>query len=204
MEQRSGGPRLQWWNLKAPEWKTAGWLGGLLVLGLILLTARSAGAPAHPSLTASAAPPTVGADPLSAEQAQMDQALTGALSHVSGAGQVTVAVLLASGPTTVYATNDQDSDSTTSETSAGGGLQTTVQHSTTRQLAGTTGGTQPVASVHAPQIQSVLVVATGAVSPLVQMRLAAATQAATGIPLFRITVLPGGGGTGNGGASSSA
>ena len=204
MEQRGGGPRLQLWNLKAPEWKTAAWLGGLLVVGLILLTARPAGAPTKASTASAPEAPTVRADPLAAEESAMAQDLAAALGRVAGAGDVTVRVRLASGPTTVYVSNDQDTESTTSETSSGGGLQTTVQRSTSHQLAGTTGSVPPVVTVQAPQIQSVLVVATGASSPLVQMRLAAAAQAATGIPLFRITVLPAGGGTGDGRATSGA
>lgn len=204
MEQGSGGARWTLWNLKAPEWKTAAWLGGLLVLGLILLMSRPAGAPTHASPASAAPPPAATADALLGEEAAIDQQLAATLSRVAGAGQVSVQVLLASGPTTVYATNDQDSNSTTSETSAGGGLQTTTQHSVTHQLAGTTGSAPPVTTTRGPQYQSVLVLATGAVSPVVQTRLAAAAQAATGVPLFRITVLPAGGGTSNGTASSSA
>ncbi len=207
MEQRSGGARWQLWNLKAPEWRTAAVLGGLLVVGLILLSSRPAGAPAGAPAAGAGSVTAAGAaasDPLSAEEAAIDQNLAAVLGRVDGAGDVTVHVRLASGPTTVYATNDQDSDSTTSETTSGGGGQTTVQHSVTKQLAGGANGATPVVSVQAPAVSSVLVVATGAVSPVVQVRLAAAAQAATGVPLYQITVLPAGGGTVNGNAATGA
>ena len=204
-ERAGGGSRprggLQLWNLKAPEWRTAAWLGGLLVLGLVLLLARPAAAPGSAALPAAAAPaaaPGDGADPLAAEEAAMAADLAGALDRIAGAGTVTVRVHLAAGAQTQYATNAQDSDSATSGTGAGGGLQTTTQKTTSTQVVVATSGAPVVSAVQAPAVDGVLIVAPGASSGVVRAELAAAAQAVTGAPLYSITVVPAQEGTADG------
>lgn len=195
--KKPGGPATPWrlWNLKAPEWRTAGWLGAILVAGLILLTARPAAAPKAPTTAASTTagtPSATAADPLQAEAQSIEADLAQALDAIAGAGPVTVRVHLKEGPVTDFAANTQVTDSTSHQTSQGGGDQVTTQRSVSRQLASgaTGGGTPPVQSVSAPQITGVLVVAAGAANPSVQAELAAAVQAATGVPLYEVVVLP--------------
>jgi len=193
--QRAGGPATSWrlWNLKAPEWRTAGWLGAILVAGLILLTARPVAAPKAPAAASAPAAGTAptAADPLQAEEQAIEADLAQALDAVAGAGPVTVRVHLGEGPVTDFAASTQETNSTSQQTSQGGGDQVTTQRSVSRQLSGaSTGGAPPVQSVRAPQITGVLVVAAGAGDPVVKAELAAAVQAATGVPLYEVVVLP--------------
>ncbi len=191
-----GGWRLG--NLKGPEWRTAAWMGGLLVAGLLLLVSRpGVGSPqvvaANPGGATGGgggAPQGGGAqDPLQAEAQAMGQGLEQALTRIAGAGTVTVRLRLEAGPVTEYATNTQQTDSSSS--GSGG---TTSQRTVSRQLASPSGGgTPPVQSTKAASIASVLVVASGASDPRVRAELAAAVQAATGASLYRIVVLPAGG-----------
>lgn len=205
-EGRSGWPAWrppQFWNLKAPQWKTAAWMGALLVAGLILLLQRPAAAPSRaasaglPS-TSSAAPSGAdsagSADPLSGEEEAMAARLSAALGRIAGAGAVSVDVRLAAGPTTRFATDAQDSNAVTSETGTGAGAQTTTQTTTSTQVVTGAAGAPVVEGVQSAQVAGVLVVASGATDPVVAAELARAAQALTGAPLYRITVLPGQGG----------
>jgi stage III sporulation protein AG len=194
-------------HLKAPEWRTAAGLGLLLAVGLLLLTA--ARTPSGPGRTGpgtllaggagaggEGSPAAGGPDPLAAEEAAMDRDLEAALRKVAGAGEVTVRVRLAAGPRTEYQTDTQETDSATSQTAADGAVQSTTQRSVSHQLPGGSGpgGGPPVVGEQAPQVGSVLVVATGATSAVVRERLATAAAAATGAPLYAVTVLPAEGG----------
>lgn len=198
---RSGrGPallRVSWrlWNLKAPEWRTAGWLGALLVAGLILLTARPATAPkqgiGNGGPAVAAASGGAAADPLQPDENAIEASLASALAGIAGAGAITVRVHLQEGPVTDFAVNTQVTDSTSGQTSQGGNGQSTTQHSQSSQLATpASGGGPPVQSIEAPTISGVLVVAGGASDAGVRAELTAAVQAATGVPLYKIVVLP--------------
>lgn len=187
-------PSVSWrlWNLKGPEWRTAGWLGALLLGGLLLLTFHGGGGTGAGAATprVPTAQPATG-DPLQADEGVLEANLTQALDAIAGAGPVTVRVHLEEGPVTEFATNTQTTDSTSHQTSQGGGDQTTTQHSESSQLATpTTGGGPPVQSVEAPTITGVLVVAAGAGDATVRAELTAAVQAATAVPLYRIVVVP--------------
>ncbi len=184
---------------KAGEWRTAAWLGGLLVAGLVLLMARPATAPvvggtvSPPAGRGGGGKPLVttgSSDPLRAQEQSMDRELEASLERIAGAGQVTVRVDLASGAVTHFAANTQDTDSVTRQGSPGGSSQTTTQQNRSRQLLVGSGGGPTVQSVQAPQVRGVLVVATGASALTVRTELAAAVRAATGAPLYRIAVLP--------------
>ncbi len=189
--------RTSWrlWNFKAPEWRTAAWLGALLVAGLILLLTAH---PAAPPKTAAAgsvplrAPGSAAGAPLQGTEQAIEANLAQALDAIAGAGPVTVRVHLAEGPVTEFAANTQETDSTSSQTGQGSGGQVTTQRSVSRQLAGAVsgGGAVPVRSVRAPQISGVLVVAVGAVNPAIRAELAAAVHAATGVALYQVVVLP--------------
>ena len=194
-------PQVSWrlWNLKPPEWRTAGWLGALLVAGLLLLATRPAagGHTGLPSRTASP-PAATPSDPLQADEQSLETNLQAALDGIAGAGTVTVRVHLQAGPVTDYAFNTQETEST----SSGSGAQTTTQQSESSQLAaGAQGGAPAVQSVQAPAITGVLVVAQGGADPAVRAELSAAVQAATGVPLYEIVVLPAAAGAATGSAA---
>lgn len=199
--RRGGRAGLPWrpWNLKGPEWRTAAWLGALLLAGLLLLTVRPGGASqapsgAAPGGAATADPPA--SSPLQAEEESLAQSLQPALEAIAGAGTVTVRVHLGEGPVTEYASNVQQTESTSSQTGSGSGGTVTTQTSVDSQLAGgTSGGTPPVRAVRGPQVTGVLVIATGAGDATVRGELAAAVHAATGVPLYQVVVVPAAGGS---------
>ncbi len=180
------------WNLKKGEWKTAAWLLGLLVLGLLLLLVRpgaASGGGASPPVTSgggsSRAP--ISGDPLVAEEEAMDSSLATALGRITGAGTVTVRVHLASGPKTDYAENVQSSIT-------GSGSQ--AASSTNQQLASGSSGGPVVQGTLGADVAGVLVVASGASDPAVALELSQAVQAATGAPAYAIVVLSAEGGKG--------
>jgi stage III sporulation protein AG len=193
----AGGGRLRpWegvrlWNLKPADWRTAAWLGALLLAGVILLFAHPAGAPAPGTAAApgggasgaTAALPT--GDPLRAEEAAMDADLERILGRIAGVGAVSVQVHLAYGPVTDFATDTQVSES-------GGGAAAQSSESDQVVLAGS--GAPAVRAVQAPQVDGVLVVAQGASDPRIALELTQAVEAATGAAAYAIVVLPGGGG----------
>ena len=196
----SSWPR--WWNFKLPQWRQALWVGVILIAGLVVLASRPAAGGQHSLVAASLASPGAGAgasgaggEDLGATQQAIDAHLAAVLSQVSGAGRVEVLVQLASGATTVFGTDVQTTESSTQETATGGSGQSTTQSTTSRQVVmGGGGGGPVVAGQTAPVVQGVLVVATGARSAQVASELARATQAVTGVPLYRIQVLPSNGG----------
>lgn len=181
------------WNLKPGEWRTAGWLGALLVAGLLLLFARPAAAPSGAGAR-QVLPVAVlgGPDPLQAEQAEMDRQLTAILGRIAGAGTVSVQVHLAYGPVTDYALDTQVSDSSSTPATSDG--QGGTQHAESDQVVLAGSGTPAVRAVQAPAVDGVLVVATGASDPVVGLEIEQAVQAATGAPAYRIVVLPASGG----------
>jgi stage III sporulation protein AG len=198
----------RWFNFKPPQWRTAVWLAVAGIAGLVLLAARpGAGGGAPP--TGSAAPlsgtnaavaaSTTGSGPTRAAAA-LDRTLEGVLSQVAGAGQVMVEVDLTAGPQSVFASNTQTNRTQSQQTPSGGGSDQSVQTQNSSQVV-LAGSTPVVAATRAPTVAGVLVVATGAVHPQVKAALAEAAQAATGVPLYRVTVLAGGGGTGHGTAA---
>ncbi len=207
-----GGTWPRWFNFKPAQWRTAVWLAVAGVAGLVILAARphagtgspSGGLlpPASDTSNASAGGSPGSSASVQVAQALLDTQLAAVLEKVAGAGQVTVRVDLASGTQSVYATDTQDSSTTTQQTPSSGGTQTNTQQSSSHQVV-LAGSTPVVAARQAPVVTGLLVVATGAQSAVVASELAAAAQAATGVPLYRVTVLPGGGGTGHDAATQA-
>lgn len=215
--QRLAGIRV--FNLKAKDLRLAGWLAALGAVGVLLLTVRPAAAPApaRRSVQGAAAVPVLGAlgsgsaggatasatasgDPgagLGAAEAQIGSGLARILSRVVGVGAVTVQVHLVEGPVTDYAMNTQVTSAVTTQPS-GGTMQTNTQRSENDQVVTTGGGVPAVRDVRGPQVAGVLVVATGARSPVVSLEISQAVQAATGVPAYRIVVLPAQGGSEDG------
>lgn len=197
----------RWFNFKPPQWRTAVWLGVAGIAGLVLLAVRPATgtggttppAPTTVSGTAAAGGPVNG---VAGAAAAMDQQLAQVLQQVAGAGRVTVEVDMIAGPSAVFASNTQTNRTTSQQSPAGGGSEQSVQQTSSTQVV-LAGSSPVVATTRAASVAGVLVVATGATNPMVKAALAEAAQAATGVPLYRVTVLAGGGGTANGAAAQA-
>ena len=190
-EAREGGPLGSVLRLKPGETRAALWLLALLGVGLVLLTRPAGGA--GPRAPATSPPAAAPGDPLGAEAAAIDQRLASVLGEIAGVGPVTVAVDLATGPWTAYATDTQTTDSATSQPE-GAASSTDTQSSSSTQVVLAGDGTPAVQGVEAPRIEGVLVVARGAADPVVAEEITQAVQAATGVPAYRIVVLPQAGG----------
>jgi stage III sporulation protein AG len=208
-------------HLKAQDGRTAGWLLALLAAGVLLLTVHggaaapggptagsgarglapaalsatdhASGSSAAPASSSASGSPAGGADPLLAEEDAMDHRLAAMLSQVAGVGAVSVEVDLATGPTTVYATDNQVSDATSVQPT-GSGDQTNTQHTADGQVVLGGSGQPAVQAVRAPEVAGVLVVAAGGGNPVLAEEITQAVEAATGVPAYRIVVLPAAGG----------
>lgn len=125
---------------------------------------------------------------------QLQRELESILAKIEGAGKVTVMLTLDDEAETVYVRDVTESSRSTSEQDSQGGERRQVEEDSQTKLviiqAG--GQEQPVAAkVLRPQVRGVLVVATGADSPLVRERLIHAVQSVLGLPAYRITVQKG-------------
>ncbi len=196
-------PPIRFFNLKPKDMRAAGWLLALLAAGVVLLTVHpgaSAPALARPAVStagatgsATAAASLTAADPLLAEEQAIDSRLQTILARVAGVGTVSVEVDLVEGPATDYAVNSQVTDSTSTQPT-GAGAQTSTQHSADGQVVLSGAGQPAVHAIRGPVVDGVLVVAVGATSPVVEEEITQAVQAATGVPAYRIVVLPAAGG----------
>ena len=171
-----------------------------VVGALVLWAAGAVGSPRSAPTSGGGAvtAPSSPAEPTdtAAYQAALEAELGAVLSGIQGAGRVVVRVTLASGATTRYAQNDQASTQTTNQT-GGNGSSTTTQTSTQQQVVTVSqgGGQQPVvAQVTPPEVQGVVVVASGAGDPGVAATIAQAVEVLLGVPAYRVLVLAGGGG----------
>jgi len=117
------------------------------------------------------------------------------LGQIRGAGTVVVSVSVGSGPETVVAANRSESVRQTEERDAtSGGTRITEEHSTTVQpvmARQVTAGDGPVVTrVVAPEVEGVLVVASGASNPAVRAEIFRAVQILFNVAPHRVQVLP--------------
>lgn len=199
---RQGLGRL-WGQLKG-----AGRSRWLLLLGLLGVVLLAWGNLATPSSSTPTTAPTTGG--LTGTQTsgsrtapagtgdeysvKLEATLAETLSQVAGAGKVTVRVFLGSGPRYEYARKTTGDTRTTQETDrAGTSRVTSEQHEEgeVTVMRGQTGGQdQPVVVVtQLPEVQGVLVVASGAADPAVRAELTRAVQTALHLPPHRVQVL---------------
>jgi len=177
------------WNaLKPREKALVRYLLLAVVAGLLLMSIRSLGAPQAAAAATTATSPVTGKGALASEEATIDADLAGILGQVAGAGAVHVRVALRSTDQNVYAV-DHTTNTTTTQGSATGEA-TTTQNQASEQTVTVNNAALPV-DVQGAQVQSVLVVATGATDPAVAAALARATAAALGVPLYEVVVLTG-------------
>ncbi|MBP2642273.1 MAG: hypothetical protein H6Q67_160 [Firmicutes bacterium] len=123
----------------------------------------------------------------------LESKLCNLLSQVKGAGTVAVSITLENGTEQEYAQNVVKESKTVTEKDSGGGTRTTAEtkESTQVLVVKDNGIDRPVVVREIkPSIKGVLVVAAGAQDSVVKANLVRAVQAALGIPLYKITVLP--------------
>lgn len=196
-----GGPEFLW--RKLPQQRSLRLALGVAAAGLLILlllngVARPPAAPAASPL----APPTDRSDDLSRLQAELAARLEAVLGSVRGAGRVRVQVALGGGVEREFAVDQTVNRTVTEERDRMGGTRRVTQEDNQGKVVAVSGGggQEPlVRRLRAPEVRGVLVVAEGASDPAVKDALARAAQAALGVPLHRITVVPGtagGGGEG--------
>ena len=149
-------------------------------------SARSAARSAQARAPASTAGQSAGlSDPVLRYEHMLDQNVALALDQVGGAGQVTVAITVASSPSHVLAEN------TSSTRDSQGGPSGTVQSSEQGALAYQNGKTPVMTSESAPPVVGALVVASGASDPIVRAELPQAVETLLGLGANQVMVLPG-------------
>lgn len=207
-------------RLKGATLKSLLWLGviavvgmGVMGLGDLFRPARQAGDTGQSALpvtgaalgAVAAGTSADGTDAAAASQgipisvadleSMIERHLERILSHIQGAGEVTVAVSLQTGATYVYGYDETQMSQTTQERDANGGTRTVTETNSSKEAVVVTQGTtsQPVVvTVELPPLDGVVVVATGARDSHVKALLARAVQVLYGVPAHRVEVLPGG------------
>ncbi|MDI6870020.1 MAG: stage III sporulation protein AG [Bacillota bacterium] len=195
-------PGLEDWRAKVRQVGKSAWLLLLGLLGVLLLAlgnfpSTPASAPASPQTAAGGAAPVVPPAQAAASDeytARLEEALAGTLSQVAGAGRVSVRVFLASGPRYEYARKTTGETRTTQESDRDGTSRVTSEQHEEGEVTvirGEPGGKDvPVVVVtRLPEIQGVLVAASGAVDPVVRAELAKAVETALNLPPHRVRVL---------------
>ncbi|MGI6620070.1 MAG: hypothetical protein ACOX35_01275 [Bacillota bacterium] len=120
------------------------------------------------------------------------------ISAIQGAGRVRVSITLERGHETVYAANTSVSRNTQSESTPQGQTRQTVTETETSQAVtgrglGSNDSLLPE-TVLPPRISGCVVVAEGARDPAVKTNIYRAVQVLLDIPIYKIEVLPMGGG----------
>lgn len=181
--------------------------GGLLVLGLVGVALLGWGnlwsAPVGAPAARAPGKPEAGqgapgeADRTAVTQdyaAELQRTLEETLAEVAGAGQVSVRVFLGTGPRHEYARRTSGDTRTTQETDRSGTSRVTAEqhHEGEVTLVKGQGNTEdlPVVVVtHLPEVEGVLVVASGASDPQVKQELSQAVATALHLPAHRVRVL---------------
>ncbi len=197
-----GEPDFLW--LKLPQQRSLRVALLVAAAGLALLLLLS-GAPRPRPPGAAAAGGTAEAaagvegDALARLEADLAARLERILGDVRGAGRVRVQVALAGGVEREFALDRTLNRTVTEEQDREGGARRVTQvDEQGRVVAVTGGGGQEllVRRLRGPEVRGVLVVAEGAGDPVVRDALARAAQAALGVPLHLVTVVPGTAGEG--------
>ncbi len=122
-------------------------------------------------------------------KSEMTANLEAILSQVKGAGVVQVSLSLASDGQKSYASNSRDESREIREGNAASGSKVTNEESRVRDLA-VSGGSPLRVENKTPEVLGVLVVADGAESPEVALRLMEATATLLRISPHQVSVMP--------------
>lgn len=125
---------------------------------------------------------------------QIGEQLEYILSQIEGAGTVRVDVMLASEGSREYAHNAREEKRDTSEQQAQGLNKRVVEQSTALDLA-VSSGNPLLVEERTPEVLGVLVVADGASNVAVKEQLTTATSTLLNVPLHRVMVVAGKGGS---------
>lgn len=185
-----------WWDrlgLHDGSRRRLGWLGAVLVLGLLLMGLSStASAPQVAAVSADAADvPAVSA--AVSPEAELEGRLRSILSRIEGVGQVDVTVTFAAGTLTEYAVNASTTLRTTEENDTSGQSRSVVEQTSSDSLVLLDGDGSPVAVRQSmAEVQGVLVVAEGGSDPAVCVQISAALQNLLAVPAHKIVICPAG------------
>jgi len=184
---------MDWRALNKKQQQTLLRLGLLALLGVALLLAGGrgeAGEPIQPELQQSAGPTATSTG--NTTVAQWEQQLAQTLSQVKGAGQVTVQISVSNLGCKTYAYDVQRTERNTSEDNGEVKQQTTElqENRTIAQVNGGQGGSVLLEETM-PEVQGVLIVATGAAQASVQEQLLQAAATVLQLSTEKIIVLPG-------------
>jgi len=132
---------------------------------------------------------------LSVAEKTLEERLEAILGKIEGVGDVSVTLVLKTGPEFEYATNVSSNERKIEENDTSGGERITTETTSDDQLvlvqAASMGGQEPVIIKEMkPEVEGVLVVAEGAVDPLVKAKLSRAVQTVLGIPAHTVSVWP--------------
>jgi len=132
---------------------------------------------------------------LSVVEKTLEERLESILGKIEGVGDVSVTLVLKNGPEFEYATNVSSNERKIKENDTSGGERITTETTSDDQLvlvqAAGMGGQEPVIIKEMkPEVEGVLVVAEGAVDPLIKAKLSRAVQTVLGIPAHTVSVWP--------------
>lgn len=186
-----------WWDrlgLHDGSRRRLGWLGAVLVLGLLLMGLSStASAPQVAAVSAGAAADVPAVSPAVSPEAELEGRLRSILSRIKGVGQVDVTVTFAAGTLTEYAVNASTTLRTTEENDTSGQSRSVVEQTSSDSLVLLDGDGSPVAVRQSmAEVQGVLVVAEGGSDPAVCVQISAALQNLLAVPAHKIVICPAG------------
>lgn len=184
----------------ARKWLAVGLLGLLLMLAVDLVDNLANGTRSADDDPApvSAATPAGGAIALAGTpsgeiavwEERLNRELAALLRQVQGAGEVSVYVRLAGGPSQTLAQDVRTNTRTSVDTDEQMRREMTEVDETVQAVMGGGGGGQPVVvAVSSPVVESVLILADGGSDPAVRWRLQQAAAGALGLAAHRIQIV---------------
>lgn len=120
---------------------------------------------------------------------QIEERLSEAFTNVAGVGETLVMVTLSSSISQVVAQDSILNESSTVETTEGGGTREIISRTQNLTYV-STGGNPLVLTTNYPRVEGVIIVAQGGGDPHIVEALIHATRAVLGIEANRISVLP--------------
>ena len=128
-------------------------------------------------------------------QNTLEKQLGETLQQISGAGEITVMLSLATSNDASIAQNIQETQRSTEEKDASGGTKVTTEQVLSSQPVMARSATSNEGIIRlketAPQINGVVIIATGASNPVIRAALSQAVQTILSLPAHRVSIFPG-------------